>query len=147
MAIYVYNTTTGALVSYCPNDTDPVASAQVLTANGLTAVTGLPQLGPTVAWDPVGKTTQTVVAPTPANVIHTFDFLMAFTATELAAIRASADNNVQQFLFALTVTQGVNLNAASITNALTYLVNHSLLTAPRATAILATLASNAASGN
>jgi hypothetical protein len=146
MAIYVYQISTGQLASYCPNDTDPVASAQVLAANGLTAVSGLSQLGPTVVWDPVNKTTKAVVAPTPANVVNTFDFLMAFTAAELAAIRASADNNVQQFLFALQVTQGVNLNAASISNALTYLVNHGLLTAPRATAILATLASNAASG-
>ena len=146
MAIYVYNTSTGALVSYCPNDTDPVASAGVLTAKGLTAISGLPQLGPTVAWDPVNKTTQTVVAPTPANVVNTFDFIMAFTAAEMAAIRASADANVQQFLFALQVTQGVNLNATTISNSLTYLVSHALLTAPRATAILATLASNAASG-
>ena len=145
MAIYVYNTTTGALVSWCPNDTDPVASPALLSANGLTSVSGLPALGPTVAWSPATKTTVTVVAPTPVNVINTFDFIMAFTATELAAIRASADNNVQQFLFALQVTQGVNLNATSITNALTYLVSHSLLTAPRATAILATLATNAAS--
>jgi hypothetical protein len=30
MAIYVYNTTTGALVSYCPDDIDPVAPSATL---------------------------------------------------------------------------------------------------------------------
>ncbi len=86
----------------------------------------------------------TVIAPTPVNLVASFDFVMAFTATELAAIRASSDNNVQQFLFALQVTGGVNLNHATISNSLTYLVNHALLTAPRATAILATVPSGAA---
>ena len=61
MAIYVYVTNTGALYSYCPNDTDPVAPLATLQKNGLTAVSGLPQLSPTVAWNPASKTTQAVV--------------------------------------------------------------------------------------
>ena len=87
----------------------------------------------------------TVVPPTPVNLLNSFDFIMAFTATELAAIRASNDNNVQQFLFAMEVTQGLNLNHTTIKNSLQYLVNHSLLTQARANAILATTDSGAAS--
>lgn len=141
MAIYVYRTADGSLVSWCPNDTDPVASAQQLAAQGLASVSGLPPLGPTVAWNPATHTTVTVTAPTLPNVVATFDFIMAFTPAELAAIRASANNAVQQFLFAMQVTQGVNLNSTTIQNALTFLVNQSLLTAPRAAAILATVVS------
>lgn len=143
MAIYVYKTATGVLVSYCPSDTDPIAPAATLTANGLTAVSGLAPLDPTHLWDPATKTVLTVTAPTPANVINTFDFIMAFTPAELSAIRASNNTNVQQFLFALQVTQGVNLNHTTITNALNFLVSQALLTAARATAILATVNSGA----
>lgn len=141
MAIYVYNTTTGALVSWCPNDTDPVASNAVLTAAGLTAVSGLAPLDSTHAWNTSTKTVQVVAAPTPVNLVGTFDFIMAFTPAELAAIRASSNTSIQQFLYALQVTQGLNLNATSISTALNFLVAQSLLTAPRATAILATVLS------
>jgi hypothetical protein len=143
MAVYVYNTTTGALYSWSPNDTDPVADQATLTANGLSIGTGLPALDATHAWNAAQRTVVTVTPPTPANVIDTFDFIMAFTAAELAGIRASSDNNIQQFLFALQVTQGVNLNHATITNALTYLVSKSLLTAQRAQTIGATVTSGA----
>ncbi len=146
MALYVYKIATGALVSWSPNDTDPVANAATLAANGFALVTGLPALSSTVAWDAPTHTTKTVVAPTPSNIINTFDFIMAFTPAELAAIRASANTTVAQFLYALQVTQGVNLNATTITNALTFLVTNSLLTAPRATAIAATLKGTAATG-
>ena len=61
MAIYVYVTATGALYSYCPNDTDPVAPADVLIANGLTAASGLPQLSPTMGWSSATKTTVAIV--------------------------------------------------------------------------------------
>ena len=151
MAIYVYNTATGALFSYIPDSVTVVqaqasgqlASAAQLANNGLTAVGGLPALGPTVAWQASPPTTITIVAPTPANVVDTFDFIMAFTPTELASIRASTNTTVQQFLFAMTVTQGVNLNSTTISGALSYLVAQSLLTAARATAILATVTSQA----
>lgn len=151
MAIYIFKTADGTLVSYIPESvtiaqaqaSGQLASSATLTANGLSAIDGQPAIDSTHAWSAASKTAITVTAPTPANLIDTFDFIMAFTAAELAAIRASADNNVQQFLFALQVTQGVNLNHTTITNSLTYLVNHGLLTAPRATAILATLHSGA----
>lgn len=146
MAVYIYKSSDGTLVSWGPNDTDPVASDAELAAKGYTKISGLPVLSPTVAWDSPTHTTVTVVAPTPANIINTFDFIMAFTPTELANIRASADNAVQRFLFALQVTQGVNLNATTITGALNFLVTQSLLTVPRASAIVATLKGNSATG-
>lgn len=146
MAIYVYNTTTGALVSWCPNDTDPVASGTVLAAAGLTAVSGLAPLDSIHAWNTSTKTVQVVAAPTPVNLVATFDFIMAFTPAELAAIRASANTSIAQFLFAMQVTQGLNLNATSISNSLNFLVAQSLLTAPRAAVILATVISGTARG-
>jgi hypothetical protein len=143
VAIYVYRISDGTLISWCPNDTDPVATPAQLAAQGYASVSGLPVLSSTVAWNAATHTTITVVAPTPANVINTFDFIMAFTAAELAAIRASSNANVAQFLFAMQVTQGVNLNSATITNALNFLVVQSLLTAPRAATILAAVNSGA----
>ncbi len=63
MAIYVYSLSDGSLVSYSPNDTDPVASPARLAANGLAFVSGLPQLSPTVAWNPATHTTRTITPP------------------------------------------------------------------------------------
>jgi len=155
MAIYVYVTTSGFLQSYIP-DNITIAQAQAggqlasnatLANNGLTAVDSLPPLDATHQWDAATKTVITVTPPTPANVVNTYDFIMAFTAAELAAIRGSSDNNIQQFLFAMQVTQGVNLNHTTNVNALTYLVNHGFLTQARANAILATVNSGAASGS
>lgn len=152
MAIYVYHTANGELYSYIPDDLT-IAQAQtggqlaptdMLTANGLSAVDSLPPLGPTVVWDQATKTTKTVTAPTPANVCASYDFIMAFTPAELAGIRASTNNAIQQFLFAMQVTQGVNLNATSIKNSLNYLVQQGLLTSGRAATILSTVTSGSA---
>ena len=71
MAIYVYTTATGALYSWAPNDTDPVADAQTLAANGLTAVSGLPALDPSHAWDPATKTVISVTPPPAPKPIDT----------------------------------------------------------------------------
>ncbi len=62
MAVYIYRIVDGSLFSYCPNDTDPVASTARLTANGLAAVSGLPQLSDTISWNPLTHTTRTVTA-------------------------------------------------------------------------------------
>jgi hypothetical protein len=154
MAIYVYRNSDGELNSWIPEDltiaeaqaSGQLASDATLAASNLSAKDNLPPLGPTVAWDPATKTTITVTAPTPPDPLNTFDFIMAFTATELDAIRASSDVNIKQFLFALEVTQGVNLNHSTIKNSLQYLVNHGLLTQARANAILSTTTSGAAGG-
>ena len=137
MAIYVYNTATGALVSWCPNDTDPVADAATLAANGLGVVTGLPALGPIVAWNPSTKKTQTVTPPPAPNNIATYQFVMLFTPAEHAAIVASTDQKVQQFLMALSFTQTVNLNDTTFVGpGVAYLVSIGLLTQANADLIL-----------
>jgi hypothetical protein len=151
MAIYVYQTTSGALASWIPENltiaqaqaSGHLASDAVLAAGGNSAVDQLPPLDDTHAWDPSTKTVVVVTAPTPANVVVTFDFIMAFTPAELAAVRASNDNSIQRFLFAMQVTQGLNLNHTTIKNSLQYLVTNSLLTQARANAILATVSSGA----
>lgn len=153
MAIYVYQTSSGVLVSWIPENitvadaqaSGQLASSEDLAAAGNTAVGGLPPLDQSHAWDPTQKTVVVVTPPTPANLLNSFDFIMAFTAAELAAIRGSSDNNIQQFLYAMEVTQGINLNHATIKNSVQYLVNHSLLTQARANTILATTESGAAS--
>jgi hypothetical protein len=153
MAIYVYQTTSGVLVSWIPEDltiaqaqaNGQLASNAQLAAAGNSAVDKLPPLDSSHAWDPTQKTVITVTPPTPANLLNSFDFIMAFTAAELAAIRASSDNNIAQFLYAMEVTQGINLNHTVIKNALQYLVTKGLLTQARANAILATVDSGAAS--
>jgi hypothetical protein len=153
MAIYVYQTTSGVLVSWIPEDltiaqaqaNGQLASNAQLAAAGNSAVDKLPPLDDSHAWDPATKTVITVTPPVPANLLNSFDFIMAFTAAELAAIRNSADNNIQQFLYAMEVTQGINLNHNTIKNSLQYLVNKGLLTQARANAILATVDSGAAS--
>lgn len=61
MAIYVYRLSDGSLYSWCPNDTDPVASASILAANGLASVSGLPALSPTIGWNPATKSTTSVI--------------------------------------------------------------------------------------
>jgi hypothetical protein len=69
---------------------------------------------------------------------------MAFTPAELAAIRGTTtDNNIQRFLYALEVTQGMNLNNNTITSSLQYLVSKGLLTQARMNTILATVDSGA----
>lgn len=137
MALYVYKIADGTLVSWCPNDTDPVADAQTLASNGLAMVSGLPPLGPTVAWSASSKTTVTVTPPTPPNNIPTYQFVMLFTPAEHAAIVASTDQKVQQFLMALSFAPQVNLNdSAFIGPAIAYLVSLGLLTQANATLIL-----------
>jgi hypothetical protein len=147
MAIYVYLTSNGALYSYCPNDTDPVASDAQLAAQGMAKKSGLLPLDATHQWDPTTLTVIVVTAPTPVNLLATYDFIMAFTAAELAAIRGTtSDNNIQQWLFAFQTTQGLNLNHGSVTTAMNYLVSHGLLTQARANTILATIGSGATGG-
>lgn len=136
MAQYVYVTATGQLYSWTPLDTDPVAPAAVLAANGLSVVSGLPALSPTVAWSPTQMTTVTVTAPVAPNNIPTYQFILLFTPAEHAAIFSSTDQKVSQFLTALTVSQTVNLNDPIIQNGVNYLVSINLLTQANATLIL-----------
>lgn len=136
MARYVYNITTGALYSWTPGDSDPVADADTLAAKGLAVVSGLPSLGPMIAWNAASKTTVTVTPPPPPNPIPTYAFILLFTPAEHAAIVASTDPKVQQMLMAIGVAQTIDLNSATIQGAIAYLVSLGLLTQANATLIL-----------
>lgn len=136
MAIYVYNATTGALVSWCPNDTDPIASADVLLAQGLTSVSGLPALDSTHAWNANTKTIVTVTPPVMPNYIEPYQFILLFTSAEHAAIAASTDQKVTQFMMAIQVASTINLNDPVVQNGVNYLVSIGLLTQANANLIL-----------
>jgi hypothetical protein len=61
---------------------------------------------------------------------------LLFTAAEHAAIVASTDQNVQQFLMPVSTAKNVNLNSSVIQNGINYLVSIGLLTQANATLIL-----------
>ena len=134
MALYVYRIDDGMLVSWCPGDDDPVASADELAANSLAMVSGLPPLDATHTWDATQKTVVTRSPPPPS--IPTYQFIMLFNPDEHAAIAASTDSRVQQFLMALNTTQITNLADPMIVNGVNYLVSLGLLTQANADLIL-----------
>src|SRR6266566_3753775 len=110
MAVYIYNSTTGALVSWCPSDSYQVASASVLSSNGLTSVSGLPPLDATHFWDSGTKTVVAVSAPVQAKPLSTGRYILRYTAQEFAAITASTDLDVMQIMFALNHTTALDLS-------------------------------------
>lgn len=63
MAVYIYKTASGDLMSWCPKDTDPVADDATLTKGGPTKVSGLPALDDAHAWDAAQKTVVSKDAP------------------------------------------------------------------------------------
>lgn len=138
MALYVYRVSDGTLISWSPNDTDPVASDAALAANGFAKVTGLLPLDNTHSWDAPTHSV-VVVAFTPIRYLSVFDFANRFTAAELAAVRASANAGVQKFVFMLplAINQTIDLNSPVITQVMTLLVAQGLLTQARANAIVA----------
>jgi hypothetical protein len=135
MAIYVYNAATGALYSYCPEDSDPVADPATLAASGLASVIGLPPLDPTHVWDAATRTVVAAALPLAPNIVGTSEWIMQFSPAEFAAIRASSDQAVQHFLFALTVAQTINLNSEMVRSGLAYLASINLLTLDRVTVL------------
>jgi hypothetical protein len=93
MAIYVYNTSTGHLYSYCPNDSDPVADAATLAASGLAMKPGLPPLDDTHGWD---ETSRSVIAITPPKSAPDLKgFWQRFTVAEREAIENLAATGTQ----------------------------------------------------
>src|SRR5882672_4974493 len=127
MALYVYKIADGSLMSWSPNDSDPVASDTVLTAKGFAKTTGLP-LDDTHAWDAPTHSVIVVTAPTPIRFLSVFDFANRFTPAELAAIRASANAGVQKFVFMLPLALNltIDLNSPVITQVMTLLVAQGL---------------------
>lgn len=137
MAIYVYKVLDGTLVSYCPNDTDPVAPTAILEAQGLAARSGLPPLDSTHQWSPASQTVVTVTVAAPPKLIATSSWIMRFTPAEFAAIRASTDSAVQEFMYALLGIQQISLADPVIVNGVNYLVSINLLASSRVAAIMA----------
>jgi hypothetical protein len=137
VAIYVYVTATGALYSYCPNDTDPVAAAGVLAAQGLTAVSGLPAQSPTSQWNPATKTVATVAAPVTPNFIPSYQFVMCFTSAETVAIKASTDPQVLRFMLMLSVAPQTDLNSPTVQGGVGYLASIGLIASARVAQVLA----------
>lgn len=138
MAIYIYKIADGTLVSWNPNDTDPVAIPAQLTAQGLASASGLPALSPTVGWDAPTHTTKTIVPPPATRFLSVYSFILRFTPAELQAIRASTDSVVQYFLFVLplALNQVVDLNDPGLASFMARLVTLALLTQPRSTTIM-----------
>ena len=71
----------------------------------------------------------------PPSAITAAEYILLFTPAETAAIRASADLVVQQFLLAVEVAQSVDLADPHVLLGLQYLVSIGLLTAGREAAI------------
>lgn len=139
MAIYIYQTTTGNLVSWCPNDTDPVASAATLASNGLASVSGLPPLNATHIWSSSGLTVIPFVPPPSDQWIGTYDWLDRFTAGELAGVIASSNQAVQGGLYKISHTTQLNLLTPSLINAVNGLVSLGLLSSARAPTIMSSI--------
>lgn len=149
MALIVYNTTTGAI--YSQNSASiTVAQAQAigslpdnatLAGLGLAAIDGQPVLGSSAGnnlvyvWNATTKSVTTGPNTAP-NWIPTYSFILLFTPAEHAAIQASTDAKVTQFMMAVSVTPQINLNDPIVINGINYLVSISLLTQPNANLIL-----------
>ena len=69
-------------------------------------------------------------------------FMVLFTAAEQAAIVASADTQVKLFLLMATGADGLDLGNAEVVAGIEYLASLGLITAARATEILAGQASS-----
>lgn len=137
MAIYVYDKATGALVSYCPEDTDPVADAATLAAQNLVAVRGLPPLDDTHAWDAATRSVVIVKAPPVPRLIGTGRWVLRFTPDEFDAISTSTDKVVKHFMYALNRTVEIDLNDPSIMQGVGYLASIGLIQPARVAEIMA----------
>lgn len=82
----------------------------------------------TLAFDP---------APPAPNPVDPGAFIMLFTPTEDAAIAASADPGVIQFMRAACAATTIDLNSPAIANGLAYLVGLGLLASGRPAQIIA----------
>jgi hypothetical protein len=85
MATYVYVTATGALVSWNPSDSDPVAPDAVLTAKGFSKAAGLLPLDATHRWD--AATHAVVVVAAQKSMPTQQEFWKRFTPAERTALQ------------------------------------------------------------
>lgn len=135
MAIYIYNQD-GTLYSWVPtDDLSLVASDTELALNGLAKVEGLPPLDEMHVWNPATLTVDTLAAPPPPTVTAA-QFAMLFTPAEFVTLTTSPDAGVQQAIFAVKVSQSINLADPIVTHMVAHLVEVGLVTQERANDIL-----------
>jgi hypothetical protein len=136
MAIYVYSVTDGSLYSWVPDDDlSAVADDATLAANNLNKVVGLPPLDDTHQWD--ANTLSVIEVAPPPLVVTAAQFTMLFTPAEFAAMDSSSDPLVRQAIFAVKVSQTINLGDPMVTGTVAHLVAEGFITQDRADAILA----------
>jgi hypothetical protein len=123
MAIYVYNIDNGELVSYCPDDSDQVASPEELQANGLTSGSGLPPLDETHVWDAAQRAVVRVPAPVKPRPVSTAKWILRFTPQEWLSFVNSDDLAIQHFILALRHTTEIDLSDPNIIWTVGYLVD------------------------
>lgn len=138
MPIYIYESANGRLYSYCPTDDSPVASDEVLAEKGLSKAIIASPMDETHVWDEATRTIVEVPAPVRPREIPTSRFVLAFTATELEAVRNSTDPVVKQLWIAATVVPEVDMHRQSTIDGVGYLELIGLIGEGRAAEILAT---------
>lgn len=138
MAGYTYKIADGSLYSWNSGDSDPVADATTLAANGMAHVSGLPALDASHVWDAPTKTVVTVTPPTAPRPIATGSWILRFTPQEFQAISGSSDATVQQFMYALNHTTQIDLSDPAIVSGVNYLVSVNALQSSRVASIMGT---------
>jgi hypothetical protein len=109
-----------------------VADDATLAAAGYTKTT-LASDPTGMVWDP--GTGEFVAAPAPLASIPTWQFIGRFTPTEYAAIEASTDPQVRQFMTMLFTAAITQPGLTAVQNGIAYLVSMNLLTSDRAATI------------
>lgn len=137
MARYICDKATGALVSYCPNDDDQIASDDVLKSKGYELVDKQLPLDETHQWDEAAKAVVVVQAPVKPHLIDNYQFILSFTPQEYDGIAKSGDLQVKLLLEALRSIGQIDLNGTTTRNGIGYIVSKGLLAQDRADAILA----------
>lgn len=141
MALYVYMLADGRLHSYSQWENTPVPNEEQtsdLAARGMGWKWLEQQQDETHRWDPSTLTVIEVPAPYRSRDIPCSRFILAFTAEELASIRASADPVVAQLMLAVQVTPEIDMNRESTINGVGYLALVGLIQESRVAQILAT---------
>jgi hypothetical protein len=115
-----------------------VADDATLAANGFGKVVHATAMDETHVWDEATLTIVEVSAPVRPRDIPTSRFVLAFTATELEAVRNSTDPIVKQLWIAATVVPEVDMHRQSTIDGVGYLELIGLIGEGRAAEILAT---------
>ena len=133
MATYVYETATGRLESWAPEDlqhNDPahqdalkagLAPLQHLEDRGLTAVADLRALDETHVWDEASHSVLEIVAPVKPVIALTGAWILRLADDEYDEITACTDVKVRKFRDALNRTTQVDLASTHFEQGVAYL--------------------------